>query len=165
MSKSLVEMAADIIQAQSATKSMTPEEIALALQSTYKALQNLQVKEQNQDDEQEVQSLALTPEKSIMKNKVVCLECGQEFKVLSPKHLESHNLDGRQYRQKYGFKLRQPLCAKALSASRKKAGKARGIPDNLKKSIAEKKGKPAAKAKPVTKRAAAKKTKEAIGEA
>ncbi|MDD5759363.1 MAG: MucR family transcriptional regulator [Desulfobulbaceae bacterium] len=152
MGKSLVEMAADIVQSQSATKSMTQDEIAASLQATYKTLQALQINEQsNSSEELPKVSIAtdLTPEKSIQKNKIVCLECGQEFKMLSHKHLASHDLTGRQYRQKHGLKLRQPLCAKALSASRKKAGKDRGIPEELKLAIAAKKEKGAAKRKTI----------------
>jgi predicted transcriptional regulator len=83
--------------------------------------------------------LAISPEKSLQKNKVICLECGQEFKMLSPKHLKSHGLTSREYRVKHGFSLRQPLCAKSLSDKRKKAGKARGLPENLRKAIAQRK--------------------------
>jgi len=146
MGKSLVEMAADIVQAQSASKSMSLEEVATALQSTFKTLQSLQMNESCPCDESSTKAATdLTPEQSIQKNKIVCLECGQEFKMLSHKHLLSHGLDGRGYRQKHGLKLRQPLCAKSLSASRKKAGKERGIPDNLKKAIDDKKEKGVAK--------------------
>lgn len=146
MSKSLVEMAADLVQSQCASRSMGTEEITLALQSTFSALQALQV------DETRLQTGVLeavegppppppgmAPEKSIQKNKIICLECGQEFKMLSPKHLHSHGLTGRDYRVKWGLRLRQPLCAKALSERRKKAGKDRGLPDNLRKSIAKRK--------------------------
>lgn len=164
MAKSLVEMAADIVQAQSASKSMTQDEIATALQTTYRTLQALQMNEQLSTGEEQIKTPAvpdLTPEKSIQKNKIICLECGQEFKMLSPKHLSSHGLTGREYRQKYGLKLRQPLCAKALSASRKKAGMDRGIPENLKKAIAAKKEKGAIKATAATKKASvAKKAKK-----
>lgn len=138
MGKTLVEMAADIIQAQSSSKAMSTEEVALALQSTFKTLQTLQHNElqlQGDDSAASGGPVDIAAEKSILKNKIICLECGQEFKMLSPKHLASHGLTGREYRKKYGFKLRQPLCAKSLSANRKKAGKARGIPDNLKKAI------------------------------
>lgn len=150
MGKSLVEMAADIVQAQSATKSMTQDEIVVALQATYKTLQALQMNEQfaSADEPSKAPAVTdLTPEKSIQKNKIVCLECGQEFKMLSHKHLASHDLTGRQYRQKHGLKLRQPLCAKALSASRKKAGIERGIPKELELAIAAKKEKGANKRK------------------
>jgi predicted transcriptional regulator len=146
MAKSLVEMAADIIQSQCKSTGMTMEEIALSLQNTFKTLQALQSAEIQAsqegmvDSEAKVKSaIALTPEKSLQKNRVVCLECGQEFKMLSPKHLKSHGLTSREYRVKYGFSLRQPLCAKSLSEKRKKAGKERGLPDNLRKAIAKRK--------------------------
>ena len=133
MSKSLVEMAAAIVQSQSSSKGMSTEEVTIALQSTFKALQDLQNDEakmsqataEGQVGESET-APGITAEKSIQKNKIICMECGQEFRMLSPKHLRSHGLTGREYRTKYGFSLRQPLCAKSLSDRRKKAGKARG---------------------------------------
>ena len=79
---------------------------------------------------------AMAPEKSIQRNKVICLECGQAFKMLSPKHLRSHDLTPKEYRKKHGFSLRQPLCAKSLSERRSKSGKKRGLPENLRKAIA-----------------------------
>jgi len=144
MLKTLVEMAADIIQSQCSKTSMTTEEIGLALQNTFKTLQELQSAEiqatqEGITDPDIKPGPALSPEKSLQKNKVICLECGQEFKMLSPKHLKSHGLTSREYRVKHGFSLRQPLCAKSLSDKRKKAGKARGLPENLRKAIAQRK--------------------------
>lgn len=148
MGKSLVEMAADLVQSQCGSRSMTTEEISAALQSTFKSLQALQT-----DEARIIQSGVLegacaggdasgpgiSPEKSIQKNKVICLECGLEFKMISPKHLKSHGLTGREYRSKWGFSLRQPLCARSLSDRRKKAGKERGLPENLRKAIDKRK--------------------------
>ena len=144
MSKSLVEMAAAIVESQSSSKGMSTEEITFALQSTFKALLDLQADEVRTAAEGSLTdgngiAPAISPEKSIQKNKIICIECGQEFRMLSPKHLKSHGLTGREYRAKYGFSLRQPLCAKSLSERRKKAGKARGLPENLKKAIASRK--------------------------
>ncbi len=140
MAKTLVEMAADIIQAQGSAKDMSIEEMQEALQKTFETLQGLQKLEAGEEVEEKPSvSPQITPQKSILKNKIICLECGEEFKMLSPKHLRSHGLTGREYRVKYGFSLRQPLCAKALSEKRKKSGKERGIPDALKKAIAARK--------------------------
>jgi predicted transcriptional regulator len=145
MGKSLVEMAADLVQSQCASKSMSTEEITIALQSTFNALQVLQAGEAkmqagvSEEAAGGVIAPSMSPEKSIQKNRIICLDCGQEFKMLSPKHLRSHGLTGRQYREKWGFPLRQPLCAKALSERRKKAGKERGLPENLRKVIAKRK--------------------------
>lgn len=144
MNKSLVEMAAAIVQSQSSSKAMTTDEVTVALQTTFKALQSLQADEvrgagEGGPGDGTGAGPDISPDKSIQKNKIVCLECGQEFRMLSPKHLKSHGLSGREYRTKHGFSLRQPLCAKSLSERRKKAGKARGLPDNLKKAIASRK--------------------------
>ena len=146
MAKTLVEMAAEIIQSQCSSTAMTTEEIANSLQCTFKTLQDLQSAEiqflQVGSTDPSIKlkpGPALSPEKSLQKNKVICLECGQEFKMLSPKHLRSHGLTSREYRVKHGFSLRQPLCAKSLSDKRKKAGKARGLPENLRKAIAQRK--------------------------
>lgn len=153
MGKTLVEMTADIIQSQCGTKNMTTEEITFALQNTFKALQALQLDEAQgsmegaRQGEDVAKTANLTPEKSLLKNKIICLECGQEFKMLSPKHLKSHGLTGKEYRAKYGFSMRQPLCAKSLSERRKKAGKQRGLPANLKKAIAKRKKANASSAK------------------
>lgn len=144
MAKTIVEMAADIVQSQCSTRNMTNEEITAALLNTFNSLQSLQAAETTGSDAAGIAGKpehAVTPEKSIQKNKIICLECGQEFKMLSPKHLKSHSLTGREYRVKYGFSLRQPLCAKSLSDRRKKAGKERGLPANLKKAIDSRRGK------------------------
>ena len=144
MSKTLVEMAAELVQAQCTTKGMSTDEMTLSLQNAFKALQDLQVEEAKVAQGGVLESglaaaPSMDPKKSIQKNKIVCLECGEEFKMLSPKHLKSHGLNGSQYREKYGFSKRQPLCAKALSERRQKAGKKRGLPENLKAAIAKRK--------------------------
>ncbi len=136
MSKSLVEMTAEIIQSQISSKQMTTEEIKAALNDTFQTLKSLQDSESlGIDVEPEESNPVMDPKKSIQKNKIVCLECGQEFKMLSPKHLKSHDLNSKEYRRKHGFSARQPLCAKALSEKRSQSGKERGLPDNLRKAI------------------------------
>lgn len=137
MSKTLVQMTAEIIQSQISSKQMSTDEIKAALNETFQALKSLQDAEAGSiiAAETETTSPSIDPKKSIQKNKVVCLECGQEFKMLSPKHLRQHGLDSKEYRKKHGFSARQPLCAKALSEKRSASGKERGIPVNLQKAI------------------------------
>jgi len=136
MGKTLVEMTAEIIQSQIGKKEMTTDEVNSALKDTFQTLIQLQQSECNERQIGEEQVTApLSPEKSIKRNKVICLECGQEFKMISSKHLMTHGLTMKEYRKKYGFRMRQPLCAKSLSEKRSKAGKERGLPENLQKSI------------------------------
>lgn len=130
-------MTAEIVQSQINSKEMSNGEIKAALHDTFLTLKNLHDAETSGLPlDQAVAKPAMAPEKSIQKNRVICLECGQAFKMLSPKHLSSHDLTPKEYRKKHGFSMRQPLCAKSLSERRSKSGKKRGLPDNLKKAIA-----------------------------
>ena len=118
---------------------MTTDEAKTALAETFLALKELHgTKSTSPGGSKTGATLQVgDASKSIQKNKVVCLECGKGFKMLSGKHLASHGLDAKSYRAKYGLPTRQPLCCKALSAKRSDAGKERGIPYNLRKAIAE----------------------------
>ena len=145
MNKKLLELAAELVQAQASNTRMSAEEIETALMRTYNTLLKMQVAEQEGkaveivavpgDGTEEAPAQALDPSKSIQKNKVICLECGAEFKQLTANHLRSHQLSPREYKRKWGFPLKQPLTAKLLTASRSKSAKKRGLPPKLKEYI------------------------------
>ncbi|MCI5221857.1 MAG: transcriptional regulator [Candidatus Electrothrix sp. AR4] len=135
MNKTLVEMTAEIIQSQISGSNMNTDEIKTALNDTYQTLKDLQEAELSGSNvEEEEEKPAMEPKRSIQKNKIVCLECGQSFKMLT-KHLKSHDMTSKEYRKKYGFSGSQSLCARALSEERSKASKERGIHPNLRKSF------------------------------
>jgi len=73
----------------------------------------------------------LTPENSIQDDKVICLECGAEMRQLTVKHLVSHGMDQKEYRQKYGFSMKTPLAAKSLIEAMSKTAKKRGLSEKL----------------------------------
>ena len=136
MSKTLVEMTAEIIQSQISTKQMSTEEIKTALNDTFQTLKALQDSESlGTEVEAEETNPVIDPKKSIQRNKIICLECGQEFKMLSPKHLKSHDLTARDYSKEHWPAARQPPSAKALTEERPQARRERGLPDNLRKAI------------------------------
>lgn len=131
MTKSLVEMAAEIIAAQASQSRMTPEEITEGLQKTYEALQRIQSREEGGPGIIEEKIARPAPSASIQRNKIICLDCGREFKQLSRSHLASHGLTPKSYKQKYAIPLRTPLTAKSLSARRRKMAKERGLGEKL----------------------------------
>ncbi len=47
---------------------------------------------------------AIDPKKAIKERSVICCECGKSFKVLTKRHLITHELTPDQYREKYGYK-------------------------------------------------------------
>ena len=145
MAKSLTEMAAEIVAAQASHVTMSAEEMDAALRKAFDALKDIKAREEGPA---EAEPAALDPKQSIQRTKVICLECGKEFKQLGNRHLKEHGLDAKGYRKKYGFRARQPLTAKSLTAKRRKTAKALGLADKLqaaRKAKAKTAAKPAAK--------------------
>ncbi len=146
MSKSLLQLAAEIVQAQVAVNRMPPEDIDKALKVVYNTLCRIQAAEEAGrlvvlgDKTPEAVAMPtrvrvdpIQVANSIQQDRVICLECGAAFRQLTANHLRSHGLTPREYKQKYGFPLKQPLSAKFLTAIRSEKAKKRGIPENLKK--------------------------------
>lgn len=165
MNKKLLEIASEIVQAQASNSRMSAEDIELALMRTYNTLRKMQVAEQEGKPLEGLAALeeageeaagipGKDPIKSIQKNKVICLECGAEFKQLTANHLRSHELTPREYKRKWGFPLKQPLTAKVLTTARSKSAKKRGLPAKLQEYIEkrrqERTGMPAGGGAPVS---------------
>ena len=132
MSKSLVEMASEIIAAQARHAPMSPEEISAGVKKVFVMLQRLQVLEAGMPGTSEGDGIEkLTPQDSIQRHRVICLECNREFKLLSNRHLARHGMNSREYKLKYGLPMRQALSAKSLTLARRKIAKAKGLGERL----------------------------------
>ena len=143
MDKSLLELAAEIVQAEVTGARMDVDAVEQALMMVYNTLRRIRAAE----DENRMLSdgpaggmgvapvaatqVRMSPAESIQENQVVCLECGAAFRQVTANHLRSHDLTPREYKKKYGFPLKQPLSAKALTALRSEQAKQRGLPENL----------------------------------
>lgn len=141
MAKTLTEMAVELATAQASHATMSAEDMETYLRKTFQTLQHLRGLEDGETvvSEEQPDEPALDPKKSILKNKVICLECGKEFKILTSKHLQKeHGMDSKEYRQKYGFSSRQSLAARSLSAKRRATAKKHKLGEKLQ---ANKKGK------------------------
>jgi predicted transcriptional regulator len=152
MGKKLLEIAAEIVQAQVSTNQLVTDEIVSSLKQVFAALQDMQKSEtegvpleiarlSEEPLSEEAGAGKIDPKGSIQEDKVVCLECGAEMRQLTAKHLSSHGLSIREYKHRYGFPLRQSLSAKSLSRARSKAAKERGLPEKLLKFQEERKRK------------------------
>lgn len=134
MAKTLIEMAAEIVAAQAGVARMSVEELSEALTKTYESLRRVKNFEEGVTAEippSAAVAVSMEPETSIQRDKIICLECGQEFKQLSKSHLASHSLTPKEYKKKHGFKARQALTSKSLSAKRRKTAKERGLGEKL----------------------------------
>jgi predicted transcriptional regulator len=128
MSKSLVEMSAEIVAAQASHRALAPEEIADSLRRTFQTLKEIQQLGNGTEFEEAV---SRDPQSSIQRNQVMCLECGKSFKLLSNRHLALHGLTPRAYKQKHGIRMTQALSARTLSARRRKLAKDLGMGKQL----------------------------------
>ena len=144
MARKIIEIASEIVQTQVSLAPMSAAEITTSLRQVFGTLLELQKAESGEIELSLVQEQAaaqekapgpITPESSIQNDKVICLECGAEMKQLTQKHLTSHGISSKEYKKKYGFPMRTPLAAKALTKARSKAAKKRGLPANLVKAI------------------------------
>ena len=80
-----------------------------------------------------VEKKAVQGKASIQKGKVICLECGRQFRQLGKSHLTSHGLTAKEYKKKHGVPLGQALTSKDLSAKRRKVAKEKGLGQKLAK--------------------------------
>ena len=128
MPKSLVEMASEIVAAQVSHTPMSPEEISEGVRRIFEVLQGLQTLEAGLPGSNEGDvPPRLKPQDSIQRNRVICLVCGKEFKLLSNRHLALHGMTSRDYKIKYGLPLRQALSAKSLTQARRRIAKEKGL--------------------------------------
>ena len=124
MPQSILEMAKDLVMAQIQAGHIPPDDMQHALRKTYVCLSELKMREET-GTVGGVAGDGRTPapvdwKKSITRHTVTCLECGATFKQLTNRHLETHGLDRRSYRAKYGIPRTQPLSAKETTARRKR---------------------------------------------
>lgn len=148
--RKLLDIAAEIIQAQASVGQMSAEQIEQSLIKTFSTLQKMQKAEEKGilldriTEEAALEEVPLQkkePKESIQDDKIVCLECGTEMRQLTTKHLSTHGMTPRDYKRKWGFSLKQPLSARSLTRARSKAAKKRGLPVNLVKFLEERKQK------------------------
>ncbi len=128
MSKSLVEMSAEIVAAQASHSPLTPDDIADSLRKVFQTLKDIQ---QMGNGSEIDEAISRNPQSSIQRTQVICLECGKAFKLLSNRHLALHGLTPREYKQKHGIRKTQPLSSRALTARRRKLAKNLGMGKQL----------------------------------
>jgi predicted transcriptional regulator len=121
MTPSLVDLAKELTLALVQTGNVSAEDIQHTLQETFATLAALKTQDELDapTPEPAAKAAAVNWRKSMTKQAVTCLECGQAFKQLSLRHLRAHGLDNRSYRTKYGIPPTQPLSSRATTERRR----------------------------------------------
>ena len=117
MAQSLIESTKELALVLIKSRSISPEDLQDTLQKTYATLTALKVQEESGTSASVplADSSPVNWRKSITRQTITCLECGQQWRQLTSAHLMAHGLDGRSYRAKYGILQTQPLAARATT--------------------------------------------------
>ena len=119
----LMQCAVDLARAQASVRPMTKDEIVEFISGVYNELRSMTgdgVPAQKQEEPEQVNFTAEDVKNSIKEKFVICLECGQQFRLLTSRHLKFHGLTAKEYREKYGLNPKAPLMCRALQRDRKK---------------------------------------------
>jgi predicted transcriptional regulator len=110
--------ALEIVKAQASVRVMSDEEIVSLVRKLSNSLRGMFTEGATCDEETAVDTQ--DSRKSIKEKSITCLECGKVFKILTRKHLGTHDLDAASYREKWALKKDTPLVCKGLQRERRK---------------------------------------------
>ena len=107
----LVELATQLVTAQSSVSAMTTDEILSSLTRIHSTLGQL---ESNGPPVlgREAGDPGITMEKVFRKNEVTCMICGKSFRTLGTHLSCTHDISSKEYRKRFGIPKTQPLAAK-----------------------------------------------------
>ena len=108
--------ALEIVKAQASVRTMTEEEITSMVRKLSLGIQAISEGGETLFNEGQ----ACDPQKSVREKSIICCVCGKSFKILTKKHLGSHDLTPAEYREKFGYKKNFPLVCKSLQRERRK---------------------------------------------
>lgn len=113
-----LQSALEIVKAQASARAMTEDEIISMVRSIANGIAAINAGQESSKTEDSA-TPAMDTKKAIREASIVCLECGKSFKVITRKHLASHDLTPEEYREKYGYKKTQALACKSLARERR----------------------------------------------
>lgn len=108
--------ALEIVKAQAGVRTMTEDEITSMVQKLAAGIKAISDGATIEGDT----AFAIEPKKAIREKSILCCICGKTFKVLTKKHLLSHDLTPEEYREKCGYKKKLPLVCRSLQRERRK---------------------------------------------
>jgi len=111
-----IKQALEIVKAQASFRTMNEEEISSMVHTLATTIKQLMSGEFPAGPFGGADSAS----KQLSEKAVTCLECGKSFKLLTRRHLLSHNLTAEEYREKWGYPKDMPLVCKSLQRERRK---------------------------------------------
>ena len=125
-----IKEALEIVKAQASVRNMTEEEITSMVKKLAHGIKDINEGTASLAGAQEP---AVDPKKAVKEKSITCLECGKVFKIITKKHLATHDLTPDEYRAKWDYKKGMPLVCKSLQRERRKKMKSMRLWEKRKK--------------------------------
>ena len=122
----LARLTADIVSAYVAHHDVTVSDVSQLIGAVGGKLAGLETAEAEAAEEAQKPVPAVPVRRSIAKDHVICLLCGQPQKLMR-RHLVVHDLSPADYREMFGLKSDYPMVAPAYKAMRSEIAKKIGL--------------------------------------
>lgn len=119
MQDKYLDLAMEMVKAQASIKPMSPLEIVQMTREIADGLRGIGEPQAAPTEAPKPRKPAVDPSKAIKADKVICIECGEEFGTLTKVHLATHGLTPDEYRQKWNLGRGTPLVAGRILEQRK----------------------------------------------
>ncbi len=116
----ILSLAAKLATSYVGNNKVTPAEIPALISSLHKALNNLESGGQ-------IREPAVPIDKSVKRNEIICLECGNGHKMLKRHLTSAHGLTVEEYRTQWGLARDYPLVAPNYAKQRSEMAKKLGL--------------------------------------
>lgn len=117
MNTNFREMAIAFADKQAALRTMTPVEYMALIEETEAQFRAAAAQRVGEPETSGV-PLVADPKTAVRKNGVTCCVCGKNFRILSARHLKTHDLTPDQYRALCGYPKDMPLACGILRKQR-----------------------------------------------
>jgi predicted transcriptional regulator len=120
----IIDLTAQIVSAHVAANNVSVDQLPVLIRSVHQTLTSIG---QTEADPIKAEPPAVAAKKSVFADHIVCLDCGQSFKILKRHILTDHQLTPDQYRAKWGLPFSYPMVAAEYAARRSKMAKDNGL--------------------------------------
>jgi predicted transcriptional regulator len=135
----IIDLTAQIVSAHVAANAVAPDRLAALIRSVHQTLTTI--------GRPPVEPIKTEPavavKKSVFADHILCLDCGQRFKMLKRHISTDHQMTPDEYRTKWGLPPSYPMVAAEYAATRSKLALASGLGRKAAAPVPEKRGRPA----------------------
>ncbi|MCP5396625.1 MAG: MucR family transcriptional regulator [Sphingomonadaceae bacterium] len=124
MTETLITLTSDIVAAHVSNNNVAVEDVPSLITNVYQALSGLGESAAPVEEKPEP---AVSIRSSVKKDKIVCLECGKDMKMLKRHLMTDHGLTPDEYRARFGLNADYPMVAPDYAETRRELAKKIGL--------------------------------------